>query len=111
MTEKQLQASIVHAARALGWRDASTWRSLHSPKGWPDLVLARGLRLLIVELKAEKGRLTPEQETWLEWWRIFGAAVARELRKPRATDPRETPRIEVYVWRPADIDTAYRVLS
>lgn len=121
MTEKQLQQSIVQAARTYGWRDAWTWKSFHSPKGWPDLVLAKGLRLLIVELKSEKGKVTPEQQVWLDWWRAFAIATAKAvggaiLYEYVSSDGREDtsdamPKIEVHVWRPADLEEALRVLS
>lgn len=33
--------------------------------GFPDLVLARNGEVLFVELKSEKGKLSPEQRDWL----------------------------------------------
>jgi hypothetical protein len=110
MTERELQASIRRVAREYGWMEHCAWLSIRSPKGWPDLTLAKGLRLVIAELKAENGVVTPEQEAWLDWWRTFSAAVNVELRQPRMTDSRQTPHIEVYVWRPSDLEEAYRVL-
>lgn len=112
MTEAELQRSIVHAARSLGWRDAWTWKSFHSPKGWPDLFLARGLHLLVVELKSDKGKVTPEQEAWLAWWREFGVGI---LRLHSFEGPEDKcngqPRLDVFVWRPADLEEAYRILA
>lgn len=117
MTEKQLQERIVRTARRLGWRDAWTWKSIHSPKGWPDLVLAKGLRLLIVELKSETGKVTPEQQTWLDWWRTFAASVTQSSDTQHGEmcvswdPPHEHAAVEVYVWKPADIGDAYEVLE
>lgn len=70
-------------ARLLGWRVYFTWTSLHSPPGFPDLVLCRPPRLLFVELKSEEGRLSRAQRDWL--------ALLETI-----------PGIEAYVWRPRD---------
>lgn len=59
-------------------------------KGFPDLVLLRPGRAIMAELKAVKGKVTPEQETW--------------LKTARAAN------LEAYVWRPSDIDDIERVL-
>lgn len=73
------------------------WRSYHAPdnrpgrngrvqtvtRGWPDLALVRDDRLLFAELKAEKGRLRPGQQEWLD-------ALA------------QVPGVEVFIWRPSD---------
>lgn len=99
MTEKELLASIRAAARELGWHDYHTFNSYRSSKGFPDLILARGLHLVVAELKSEKGKVTPEQEMWLDWWRTFGDAIIGR------------PRVDVFVWRPADLDEAYRFLA
>jgi hypothetical protein len=53
--------------------------------------LVRGERLLFAELKREKGKLSAEQEAWLE-------------------DLRRVPGVEVYVWRPGDMDEIAQVL-
>lgn len=107
MTEKDLQRSVIHAARALGWRDAWTWRSFHSPKGWPDLFLARGLHLVVAELKAERGKVTPDQETWLAWWRNYGAAVDYAVEGNGLLVAHQVPLVDVFVWRPADLERIY----
>jgi hypothetical protein len=49
-------------------------------KGWPDLCLVRGKRLVFAELKIPPNTTTPEQDGWL-------SAL------------RETPA-EVYLWTP-----------
>jgi len=76
-SEKAMMDTIVAAARITGWRCAhfrpardrhGRW---HTPVqgdgvGFPDLVLAHPARGLLwfVELKASRGRLTPEQGRW-----------------------------------------------
>jgi hypothetical protein len=59
--------------------------------GWPDLVMLRGDRIVVAELKADGAPgPRPEQRAWLDAWRAVGA--------------------EVYVWRPADFGALHEVL-
>ena len=81
MRESDFQAQVVDLAKMLGWKVAWTKYSLHSPPGWPDLVLCRGHRLVHAELKMEKGKVTEPQAAWL----MALAALPGE----------------VYVWRPS----------
>lgn len=101
VTEAQFQDQIIAVARLLGWRaahfrpamtKAGNWVTAVAAdgKGFPDLVLVRE-RLVFVELKSQRGRLTTEQA---EWIRDFGRAG-----------------VEVYVWRPTDFDEAYAILQ
>jgi len=63
MTEDELLAAILDAAKYLGWRAYHVRNSkagiIQGDAGFPDLVLARKGRVLFVELKSEKGKLTP----------------------------------------------------
>ena len=43
--------------------------------GFPDLVVAGHGRVVFVELKANKGRIRPEQEAWINMLREGGATV------------------------------------
>jgi len=91
LSEADLQASIVAAARELGWLAYATYRSTHSEPGFPDLVLVRPPRVIFAELKTSTGRLRkgrwnkagtrflPGQDTWrdallacpgAEWWLV-----------------------------------------
>ena len=90
ITEKQFSQQVVDLARVLGWKCYRTWNSIHSPAGFPDLCLARPGRLLFIELKSAKGRLTPAQEKWIAALREAGA--------------------EAMVARPADFDVLCEVL-
>ncbi len=74
MSEADLLANVIEMAHTYGWlvahfRPARTekgWRTaVQGDKGFPDLCLARYGKVLIVELKAEKGKTTPEQANWL----------------------------------------------
>jgi hypothetical protein len=57
---------IRDLAVARGWKVAYWWRSDHSPRGFPDMVLAHRVqkRLIFIEAKTGKGRLTPDQKKW-----------------------------------------------
>lgn len=70
LTEAGLQAGIIRAARQLGYLVYHTWTSLHSAKGFPDLVLVgvgiRKGRIIVLEVKGEKGRVSNEQREWLD---------------------------------------------
>lgn len=109
MTEKELRQSIVRAAREFHWRVYFTWSSMHSPAGFPDLCMVRGPRLIFAELKTDKGKVTPEQEAWLVDLGRVRAFMSLCSFTEGELRPHE-PRLEVYVWRPADLEDAYRVL-
>ena len=70
-TEKEFTTAVISLAQILGWRVHRNWTELHSPKGWPDLVLCREsddgttAELVVLEIKSERGQLTPEQQEWL----------------------------------------------
>lgn len=92
VTEKDLREQVRDLCGIFGWKLYFTWTSMHSPRGFPDLVLAHPgkKRIIYAELKSEKGKVTPEQQRWLDALRQCGQ--------------------EVYVWRPADIEEIARLL-
>lgn len=71
MTENELLSAIVDAALFRGWmvhhdrRSDSANPHWGTQPGFPDLVLARAGRVLFLELKTEKGVVTPAQDAWL----------------------------------------------
>jgi hypothetical protein len=76
LTEKAWAQVVVDYATLTGWLVYRTWRSIHSPSGFPDLTLVRAERLVFAELKTERGKLSPSQKTWLErLGRVPGAEV------------------------------------
>ena len=81
ITEKDFLAQIREAANLLGWAVYHTHDSRRSPEGFPDLVLLKGRRCVIAEVKTHKGKLTPSQREWLARWQ-------------------QVPGVEVYRWRP-----------
>ena len=66
MSEKKLQDLVVALAQACGWRHVfhvhDSRRGLG--KGFPDLCMVRGDRVVFMELKTMKGRLSPDQVSW-----------------------------------------------
>lgn len=86
-SEQSFQRQVVQAAELLGWRCYWTWNSLHSPKGWPDLVLIRRPRIVFLELKAERTPVTDEQRDTIVELQACGltAMIAR---------PSDWPEIE-----------------
>jgi hypothetical protein len=92
ITEADLREQVRDAAGLFGWEMHFTWLSMHSPKGYPDLFLAHPekKRILWAELKGEKGKLTPDQERWIQILRDCGQ--------------------EVHVWRPSDFDLIVETL-
>jgi len=92
LTEKQFEAQIKDLAKIFGWRYYHPFLSKWSERGWPDVTLLRDRRLIIAELKSEKGKLTEAQARWL--WNL-----------------RKVPGISVYIWRPRHIEKIAEVLK
>lgn len=101
-SEKAFQSAVLELAALQGWKCAHFHDSRRQIKpgvfvgdasaaGFPDLVLVRGTRVVFVELKREKGRVTQQQREWLD---VLEAALA-----------------EVYLWKPKDWDQIEKVLA
>lgn len=93
-TEAQFQNAVLNVAKAGGWRVYHTHNSMHSAKGFPDLVLVKDGRLVFAELKSKTGKVTPEQEAWLA---ALGDVVPE--------------MVAAHVWRPGDWDDLEGVLA
>lgn len=99
VSEAQWEKTLVALAHLNSWMVAGfrtaqvgkSWQTpvRHDAKGWPDLVLVRD-RVIFVELKTNKGRISDAQDEWI-------MAL-------------ETAGQEVYVWRPSDWDEVVEVL-
>lgn len=105
MSESEFQQRVIVLAHAHGWRVAA-FRKVRvqrkngsvyyetpvqaDGKGWPDLALVRGERLIFAELKVGYNKPEPEQAQWLS-----------DL----------TRAAEVYVWKPKDMDEIESVLA
>lgn len=90
ITEKQFRQQVAQLAKLCGWKCYFTWLSLHSPGGFPDLWMIRD-RLVICELKTEKGQLIEAQWEWLMLLQQAG--------------------YEAYLWRPSDWDEIVGILQ
>lgn len=99
-SEDAFQTAFVNLAVFTGWRcyhppdnrpSRNTGRVQAVAPGFPDWTLVRAPRLVFAELKAEKGRVRPEQIEWLDELRATGA--------------------EAYLWRPSDWKTIERLLA
>jgi len=93
ITEKDLREQVRDLCRLFGWKMYFSWTSIHSPRGFPDLVLVHPSknRVIFAELKSEKGKLTEEQVEWLDALGKCGQ--------------------EVYVWRPSNWEEIVSVLQ
>lgn len=89
-------AQVVRYATLMGWvvwHDNATNAPRRCPDcgsvrkvprnapGLPDLILVRRPRLIWVELKAQRGKISPDQAAWIEALQACGQ--------------------EVFVWRPS----------
>lgn len=91
ISEASWQTTVEDLAKLGGWRIYHTRDSRGSHAGFPDLVLLKPPRMVVAELKAESGRVSPAQTAWL-------------------ADFAQIPGAEVYTWRPSEFDEARRVL-
>src|SRR5277367_92513 len=78
-SEQEFQDCVVDYARSLGWKVAhcragrvmrdgketyeTPWK--YDGKGFPDLILVRGQRFVIAEMKSVSGKLTLNQIAWI----------------------------------------------
>lgn len=101
MTEKDWQAQVVRFAKARGWKVYFTWRSTHSPAGYPDLTMVRSTgtdrRIVFVENKTMSGKITDSQHEWLTALREVAAETGGH--------------VEVHLWRPCDWARVEEVLT
>ncbi len=65
-SEKQFEQQVKDLAKIFHWLYYHTWRSIHSPAGFPDCVMVRGNRIIMAELKSEKGKVSTSQQEWLD---------------------------------------------
>ena len=95
ITEKQFESQVKGLAAVFGYIYYHTWRSFHSPSGYPDCTLVRlepEPRLIYAELKSETGQPTIDQYIWLQILQNVGSPV------------------ECYLWKPSDFDEIAEIL-
>ena len=99
-SEAVFQAQVIELARLNGWRlchfrpalSAKGWRTpMAGDVGFPDLVLLKGDKLIVAELKSESGKLGPGQ---VEWLAAFASAW-----------------VTTAVWRPSDMPLIASILG
>lgn len=94
ISEDAFRRQIRDYARLNGWRlQYHTYDSRRSDPGFPDEVFVNPekRRVLFIEFKSEKGRVSKAQDQWLKALWACG--------------------MEVAVWRPSDMDFIRRVLG
>src|SRR5207248_6295751 len=74
-----------------------------SPEGFPDIVAVHAAmgRIVFAELKSAKGKLTDQQEQWLD--------ALNNCTRSWGPASEAYGNAEVYLWRPADVDTILEV--
>lgn len=90
--EEAWQDQVVELARLTGWicahfRPAASGQGFRTPvkydgQGYPDLTMCRPGEFMVVECKSDVGRVSPDQQRWLDALACAG--------------------VEVHVWRPRD---------
>ena len=102
LSERDFTTQVIQLARVFGWRTAHFRPAMTKRGRWvtpvqgdgagfPDLLLLRAGRRIMAELKAAKGRVTPEQDAWLVAAKAAG--------------------FETYVWKPSDIEQIEVILG
>jgi hypothetical protein len=99
--EKQFAEQVESILNVFGWtwkhdlpalRQSGKWSTaVRGTIGFPDYIAVRKDRVVCAELKAEKGRLSSEQKRWLSLLEQSG-------------------KVEVYVWRPSDLQQIAEIL-
>jgi hypothetical protein len=90
--EADFMEQLREEARLMGWLVYHTYNSQRSEAGFPDLALVRGARMLFIECKTMVGRVTDDQQHWVD---AINAVQGR---------------IEARVFRPSDWDEIHRIL-
>lgn len=90
ITEADFLLQIIALAVVYHWKvhhvrpawSKKGWRTpVQGNVGYPDLTLVRAPRVIVAEVKTDRGSLTREQKEWLDAFR-------------------NCPGVETYVWKP-----------
>lgn len=90
-TEKAFMADLKAFAVSFSWLWYHTFNSMYSDKGFPDVTMIKDGRIIFAELKRVGGKLTPDQQRWLDALQGAGA--------------------EAYVWTPDSWDEIVATLT
>jgi hypothetical protein len=113
MSEADLQTMVIKVAKVYDWK-VSHFRGVRVQRanggfyyqtpvqadgaGFPDLVLVRPPRLIFMELKSEKGKLSDAQQIWID---LLKKCYFKGIVSP----------VEVYVFKPSQWDEIEIVLK
>lgn len=85
-TEAQLQETLRVVALRGGWRYFHNYDARRSPAGFPDIIAIRNGCMVVFEVKKQKGRVSAQQQDWIDAFGSLGfnvrAAVVRPDPKP-----------------------------
>jgi hypothetical protein len=98
VSEADFQRAVIELAKLRGWRVWHDNDSRRNAAGFPDLIMVRRGRLVLAELKAQRGRLRPEQDGWLRDLAIVEA------------EAEGTGAVAERLWRPSDWSEIQAVL-
>lgn len=70
--ERHFQSRVIAFAKARKWMVFHVRNSIGSEPGFPDLIMLRGKREVVAELKKLGGKRTPEQVKWLQAFAMAG---------------------------------------
>ena len=103
ISERDFQREVIAYARHKGWivahfRPAKTNKGWRTPvsadgKGFPDLLMVRGDRMVVCELKSKLGKMSKDQN---KWFKAFALVKGH---------------IYVAKWMPADWPEILKVLA
>ena len=91
-SEAALMEMIRRAAILNGWLYYHPHSSKHSTKGYPDVTLLRDGVLIFAELKTTTGKVSPDQQLWLD-------------------DLSHVHKTRSYLWRPKDAELIVALLQ
>lgn len=115
ISETDFSSQVEDLLYLYGWRwthfrpawSAKGYRTpITGDKGFPDYCAVRPPRLLFIELKDKYSKLSPEQEDWHK--------DLRECEQEQEMCSAECDSrflLEVYLWRPKDIDLIMEILK
>lgn len=90
-TEGEFMAALMGVADRFGWLIFHDYDARRNRAGFPDIVLAKPPRLLVLECKRQDGRVTPEQQRWIDALTACG--------------------VDARIVRPVDYDDLLEILS
>lgn len=99
LTESAFQNTVLELAKIHGWLCYHTYNSRRSVPGFPDLVLAKGGLVLMVECKTDTGTISNDQIAWLLsaqgviWRPKHWDVIEKSLKDGRAYETEPIPRM------------------